>query len=145
MAKNLNRWQGIGRFGQDPEMRYTPSGDAVCQFTMACSDDYKDKDGNKHERTEWVRCVAWRKSAELISEYMKKGSKIYVEGKLATRKWQDQSGADRYQTEVVVDNFEFLDSKQDSGQSQHPQQRQQEPRQQTAHHKDEDFDDLIPF
>jgi single-strand DNA-binding protein len=112
--RNLNRWQGIGRLGQDPELKTTPNGQPVASFSMACQDDYKDTQGQKIERTEWVRAVMWGKSAEVFAQYAKKGSKVYVEGKLTTRKWQDKDGSDRYTTEVNASNFEFLDSRSDS-------------------------------
>ena len=111
--RNLNRWQGIGRLGQDPELKQTPNGQTVASFSMACQDDYKDTQGQKIERTEWVRAVMWGKGAEAFAQYTKKGSKVYVEGKLTTRKWQDKDGSDRYTTEVNVSSFEFLDGKSD--------------------------------
>lgn len=115
--KNLNRWQGIGRLGQDPESKSTPNGQTVVNFSMACQDDYKDKAGEKIERTEWVRVVMWGQGAEIFAKYAAKGSKVYVEGKLTTRKWQDKDGTDRYTTEVNASNFEFLGGKNDGGES----------------------------
>ena len=109
--KSLNRWQGIGRLGQNPELRATQSGQTVANFSLACQDDYKDQSGQKIERTEWVRVTLWGKGAEIFGRYTSKGSKVYVEGKLSTRKYQDRQGNDRYVTEVIADNFELLDGK----------------------------------
>lgn len=139
--KNLNRWCGIGRLGKDPEVRYTAGGAAVATLRIACSDDYKDKSGEKVEKTEWVTVVAWNKAAEIIGEYTKKGSKIYAEGKLTTRKWQDQSGADKYSTEVLLTNFELLDPKKESTSG---QKTKQDPPGYPEAFADDQFDD-IPF
>ena len=146
--KNLNRWQGIGRLGQDPESKATPNGQTVVNFSMACQDDYKDKSGEKVERTEWVRVVMWGQSAEIFAKYATKGSKVYVEGKLTTRKWQDTNGNDKYTTEVNASNFEFLGGKNDGGDSgqSRPQQARnynQQPAQEAT--KAADYDDEIPF
>lgn len=146
--KNLNRWQGIGRLGQDPESKATPNGQTVVNFSMACQDDYKDKSGEKVERTEWVRVVMWGQSAEIFAKYATKGSKVYVEGKLTTRKWQDTNGNDKYTTEVTASGFEFLGGKNDGGDSgqTRPQQARnysQQPSQEAA--KAADYDDDIPF
>lgn len=107
----------VGNLGQDPEIKYTSGGDAVANFSVATSETWKDKAGAKQERTEWHRCVAWRKLAEIIQQYVRKGSKIYIEGKLQTRKWQGSDGQDRYTTEIVVDQMQMLDGKS-GGQSQ---------------------------
>ncbi len=105
----------IGRLGQDPEVKYTPSGAAVVTISLATNTSYKGQDGNTVEQTEWNRVVAWRKTAEIIGQYCKKGSRIYVEGRLTTRSWDDQNGVKRYTTEVVTEHVQFLDSKSDSG------------------------------
>lgn len=115
--RNLNLCQFIGRIGKDIDLRYTPSGDAVANFSIACGDDYKDKQGNKVEQTEWINLVAFGKLAEIIGQYCKKGSKIYCSGNMKTRKWQDQSGNNRYTTEVRINQMEMLDSKGDGQQS----------------------------
>ena len=111
----LNKVQLIGHLGQDPEMRQTNSGDAVANFSIATSERWKDKAGERQEKTEWHRVVAFGKLADIIGQYVGKGSKIYVEGKLQTRKWVDNTGADRYSTEVVLTGFDgrmvMLDSK----------------------------------
>lgn len=116
MSKDLNLCQFIGRLGKDPEMRYTPAGAAVANFSIASSEQWKDKQsGEKQERTEWVRIVAFNRLAEVIGEYLKKGSKIYISGRMQTRKWQDDSGADRYSTEIVANNMQMLDTKGSGG------------------------------
>ena len=104
----------IGNVGNPPEIRYTAGGDAVANFSIATSEQWKDKQGEKQEKTEWHRCVAFRKLAEIIGEYVGKGSKLYVEGKLQTRKWQDKEGKDNYTTEIVVNEMQMLDSKSDA-------------------------------
>lgn len=146
--RNLNRWQGIGRLGRDPESRATPGGQTVVNFSMACQDDYKDQQGQKVERSEWVRVVMWGKGAEVFAQYARKGAKVYVEGKLTTRKWQDKEGRDQYTTEVNATNFEFLDGK-DSRQDQQPQANPAQAlygqRPAPAQGGYEDFNDQIPF
>jgi single-strand DNA-binding protein len=107
----LNRVQLIGHLGQDPELKYSTSGTAICNFSLATNESYKDQNGQLVERTEWHRLVVYRKLAELLAEHLKKGSKVYIEGKLQTRSWDDKDGNKRYTTEVVVDDFVFLDSK----------------------------------
>ena len=109
MARSLNKVQIIGRIQpNDPELRYTQSNQAVCTFKIVTDESYKDKDGNMHERSEWHRIVFWGKAGELISNYMKKGSRIYVEGRIQTRQYE-QDGQQRYITEIVGQDFLFLD------------------------------------
>ena len=106
----------IGNLGADPDVRYTPDGVPVANFSLATSESWNDRtSGEKQERTEWHRLVLWRKLAEIAGQYLKKGSKIYVEGKLQTRSWDDQSGQKRYTTEVVVNDMQMLDSRGDGG------------------------------
>lgn len=105
----------LGRLGQDPELKYTPSGAAVANFSLATNEVWKDKEGNKKERTEWHRIVLWHKTAELASEYLKKGSRLYVEGRLQTRSWDDKDGNKRYMTEVVGDTITFIDTRTEGG------------------------------
>ncbi len=105
----------LGRLGQDPELRYTPSGAAVTTCSLATNEVWKDGDGNKRERTEWHRVVLWRKQAELAGEYLKKGSKVYIEGRLQTRSWDDKDGNKKYTTEVVADTMQFMDGKGGGG------------------------------
>lgn len=105
----------IGHLGQDPELKYTPSGAAVTNFSLATNEYWKDSDGNRKERTEWHRIVLWRKLAEIAGEYLKKGSKVYIEGSLRTRTWDDKDGVKRYTTEVQADTLTMLDRKQEGG------------------------------
>ena len=158
MARDLNKWQGIGRIGQDLELKFIPSGSAVLNFSLACGDDYKDKQGQKVEKTEWINCVAFGKSAELIDQYCSKGSQLFVEGKFTTRKWQDkESGKDRYSSEINVNNFQFLGGKSDNSGFSAPQAQQggaqqqsasqtfQQPAQQSSAPNNFDPNDDIPF
>lgn len=102
----------VGNLGNDPEVRYAQSGSAIANISVATSDSWKDKTtGEKQERTEWHRIVMFNRLGEIAGEYLKKGSKVYIEGKLQTRKWQDQSGQDRYSTEIVADQMQMLDSR----------------------------------
>ena len=101
-SKGVNKVILVGNIGQDPEVRYMPNGNAVANLSLATSESWKDQQGQLQERTEWHRLTMYRRLAEIAGEYLKKGSQIYVEGKLQTRKWQDQSGNDRYSTEVVI-------------------------------------------
>lgn len=101
----------IGRLGSDPELRYTPNGDAVANFRIATNRVWKDQEGNQQERTEWHRIVAWRKLAERCGEYLRKGSHVYIEGRLETRSWQDKNGNKRFVTEVITDRMQMLDAK----------------------------------
>lgn len=127
-SRGVNKVILIGNLGNDPEVRYMPSGGAVTNITIATSESWRDKtSGEEKEKTEWHRVVFMGKLAEIAGEYLKKGSKVYVEGKLQTRKWQDQSGQDKYTTEIMVDGFngvmQMLSGRQDGQQSQ-PQQSQ---------------------
>lgn len=112
MAGSLNKVQLIGNLGADPEIRSTPNGAQVATFRVACSETWKDQSGQRQERTEWVTVVAWRQQAEIAQKYLHKGSKVYVEGKLQTRTWEDKNGGGkRYATEVLCDRFTMLDGK----------------------------------
>jgi len=105
----LNKVMLIGRLGSDPELRYTPDGTAVANFSIATSEEWKDKNsGEKKERTEWHRVVAWRKLGEICGEYLAKGKQIYVEGRIQTRSWEDKDGNKRYTTEIVASDIQFL-------------------------------------
>lgn len=156
MARGINKVIIVGNCGQDPETRYLPSGGAVTNISIATSESWKDKNtGEQQERTEWHRVVFFNRLGEIAGEYLKKGSKVYVEGSLRTRKWQGQDGADRYTTEIVASEMQMLDSRggQDAGgyqqqaprqnpapqQNQAPQQAQQAPQEMGG------FDDDIPF
>ncbi|WP_019933899.1 single-stranded DNA-binding protein [Oceanimonas smirnovii] len=154
--RGINKVILIGHLGQDPEVRYMPNGNAVATITLATSETWKDKQTQQpKERTEWHRVVFFGKLAEIVGEYLKKGSQVYVEGRLQTRKWQDQSGQDRYTTEVVVDmggTMQMLGGKPQGGnRPPHPADQggqnwqQQQPSQQQANEPPADFDDDIPF
>jgi len=162
MARGVNKVILIGNLGGDPETRYMPSGGAVTNITVATSESWKDKQtGQPVERTEWHKVVFFNKLAEIAGEYLRKGSKVYVEGSLRTRKWQDQSGQDRYTTEVVASEMQMLDSRdggtaQANNQQRPPQQRAQghpppppQNQPQGDHQRPppnyDDFDDDIPF
>lgn len=123
MAGSMNKVVLVGRVGQDPKVSYTTSGQAVANFSVATDEGYRDRQtGQKVERTEWHKVVAWRQTAELVGKYIGKGRLVLVEGKLQTRKWQDQSGQDKYTTEIVADNVQALDRAPDQGQQSAPQQ-----------------------
>lgn len=104
----MNKAIIVGRLGQDPEVRYTPQGNAVANFSVATTEKWKTDSGEKKERTEWHRIVAWRKLAEIIGEYLTKGALVYLEGKLQTRSWEDKDGNKKYTTEIVADTMEML-------------------------------------
>lgn len=107
----INKVILVGRLGKEPELRYTPNGDAVVTLTIATSDEWKDKmTGERQEKVEWHRVVLWRKLAEIAGNYLKKGSQVYIEGKLQTRSWEDKDGNKRYTTEIVAQNLQMLDS-----------------------------------
>ena len=113
MAGSVNRVILIGAMGADPEIRATPGGAQVANFRVACAETWKDASGQRQTRTEWVTVVAWRQQAEIAAKYLRKGAKVYVEGKLQTRTWEDkQGGGKRYATEVLCDRFMMLDGRQ---------------------------------
>ncbi len=153
----INKVILIGNLGKDPEVKYMPSGDAVANITLATSESWIDKSsGEKKEKTEWHRVVFFGKLAEVVGQYLKKGSKVYVEGKLQTRKWQGQDGQDRYTTEVVVQGFngvmQMLDGRSGGEGGFAPAQSAQQPvaarpatAQPAATVVDDGFDDDIPF
>ena len=112
MARGVNKVILIGNLGRDPEVRHSPNGGAIANITLATSESWKDKNtGEQVDKTEWHRVVFFRRLAEIVGEYLKKGSKVYIEGKLQTRKWQDKEGNDRYTTEVVANEMQMLDSR----------------------------------
>jgi single-strand DNA-binding protein len=108
---SINKVMLIGNLGKDPDIRYMPNGEAVANITLATSETWKDKTGAKQEKTEWHRVTFYRKLAEIVGEYLKKGSSVYVEGRLETRKWTDKAGADRYTTEIIANEMRMLGSK----------------------------------
>ncbi len=160
MARGINKVILVGNLGQDPETRYMPSGGAVTNVSIATSESWKDKQtGEPQERTEWHRVVFFNRLAEIAGEYLKKGSKVYVEGSLRTRKWQGQDGQDRYTTEIVAAEMQMLDGRGENmgggmgggyGGGM-PQQGRQQPQQQQAPQNQapapamDSFDDDIPF
>jgi len=162
MARGINKVILIGNLGADPELRYTGSGTAVCNLRLATSESYKDRDGNMVENTEWHSVVAWSRLAEICGEYLKKGSKVYIEGSLQTRQWEDKDGNTRYTTEIKAREMQMLDSRgaggddggYDRGESRsesrpaRPQQSRPAPRPQAQPAGDDyDFspDDDLPF
>jgi single-strand DNA-binding protein len=161
MARGVNKVIIVGNCGQDPETRFMPSGGAVTNLSVATSESWKDKtSGQPQERTEWHRVVFFNRLAEIAGEYVKKGSKLYVEGSLRTRKWQNKEGQDQYTTEIVASEMQMLDSRggQDGGLGggyQAPQQsgyqqpaaqiKPQGGQQQQAPQGMDSFDDDIPF
>ena len=143
-SRGVNKVILIGNLGQDPEVRYMPNGNAVANVTLATSESWKDKSsGETQERTEWHRVVFFRRLAEIAGEYLKKGSKVYVEGRLQTRKWQDQNGQDRYTTEIVADQMQMLDSRGGGSASFDNSRSDSGPA--PAPDSGDGFDDDIPF
>ena len=134
----------VGNLGKDPEVRYLESGTAVANFPIATSESYKDKSGNKVEQTEWHNIVMWRGLAEIAEKYLKKGSSIYVEGKLKTRSWDDKEGNKRYTTEIVADNMTMLGSKPSGDNTATSQQAKPKAGAELTNTED-DFGDDLPF
>lgn len=148
MARGVNKVILVGNLGNDPEVRYSGQGAAIANLSIATSESWKDKNtGEQQERTEWHRVVMFNRLGEIAGEYLRKGSKVYIEGKLQTRKWQDQSGADRYTTEIVANEMQMLDRKQDGSGNRPPPRGNPNPpaQQQQAPQPSNDFDDDIPF
>lgn len=163
MARGINKVILVGNVGVDPDVRYLPNGNAVTTLSVATSETWKDKQtGDKQERTEWHRVVCFNRLGEIAGEYVRKGSKLYVEGSLRTRKWQDQQGQDRYTTEIIANDIQMLDSKGGSSSGSYDdsmqapphaqQQQQQAPRKAapasnapTAQDAFDELDDDIPF
>lgn len=138
----------IGRLGKDPETRYMTNGEAVTNVSLATSESYKDKDGEKQDRTEWHNLTFYRKLAEIAGKYLKKGAMIYVEGKIQTRKWQDKEGKDRYTTEIIVHEMKMLGSKpsEDSAHEENPRHADTKTESAPAAKGNFDnFDDDVPF
>lgn len=150
MARGVNKVIIIGNLGADPEVKYMPSGEAVTNLRIATSESWKDKNtGEQVERTEWHRVVMFRRLAEIAGEYLKKGSKVYIEGRLQTRKWQGQDGQDRYTTEIVANEMQMLDARGGGANSgsfnQQPAAAASDSQPQPATAGFDDFDDDIPF
>ncbi len=116
MAKSVNKVILVGHLGKDPEVKYTPSGTPVAKFSLATNERFKDKDGNWQDRTEWHNLVAWQRTAEIVGEYCKKGSQIYIEGRLRTDSWDDkESGQKKYRTEIVINDLVLLGGRGEGG------------------------------
>lgn len=123
-SRGINKVIIVGNLGQDPEVKFMPNGSAVANFTVATSETWKDKQtGEQKEKTEWHRIVMYQRLAEIAGEYLKKGSKVYLEGRLQTRKWQNQQGADQYTTEIIANDMQMLDSRGQGGQGGYQQQQ----------------------
>ena len=158
MARGINKVIIVGNLGNDPEVRYANNGSAVANISVATTDSWKDKNtGEQQERTEWHRVVMFNRLGEIAGEYLKKGSQVYIEGRLQTRKWQDQSGQDRYTTEIVANEMQMLGGRGGDNMGTGSGGGYQAPRQQTAPQQapqpaaqpqsqpSNDFDDDIPF
>lgn len=145
---SVNKCLFVGNLTADPEIRTMPNGEQVANFSIALNERYKAKDGNIVENVEYVRIVLYRRLAEIAGQYLHKGSQVYIEGKIKTRKWQDQNGQDRYVTEIYGDVLQMLGSRGDSQQQAKPQAKQQyskpDPLSAQAE-QDDGFDDDIPF
>ena len=148
---SVNKAILVGHLGRDPEMKYMPSGDALCSFSIATSDTWKDKQGVKQERTEWHRISIFGKLAEIAGEYLKKGSSCYIEGRIQTRKWQDKDGNDKFTTEIVADRMQMLGGKvqynddEQKSDARQPAQSKPESNGQKAPSGFDDFESDIPF
>ena len=144
MARGINKVILIGNLGADPDTRYMPSGAAVTNIRVATSESWKDKEtGEQVDRTEWHNVAFFNRLAEIAGEYLRKGSQVYIEGRLRTRKWQDREGNDRYTTEIIADQMQMLGSRGGAGASAPaPSQRSAKPQPATA---EPEFDDDIPF
>ncbi|MCZ6809174.1 MAG: single-stranded DNA-binding protein [Proteobacteria bacterium] len=143
MARGVNKVIVIGNLGQDPETRYMPSGSAVTNLRVATNESWKDKQtGEQKDRTEWHRVAMFGRLAEIAAEYLRKGSQVYIEGKLRTRKWQDKDGNDRYTTEIVADEMQMLGGRSGGGA---PAMSDSPPASADAQPSGDDFDDDIPF
>ncbi len=156
MARGVNKVILIGNLGNDPEVRYAPNGSAIANITLATSETWRDKtSGELQDRTEWHRVVFFNRLAEIVGEYLRKGSKIYIEGSLRTRKWQDKTGADRYTTEIIANEMHMLDSRGANANSSNTSNSTHAPAAATTNQaanpqlepvaEIKDFDDDIPF
>ena len=146
---SVNKCLFIGNLTADPEIRTMPNGEQVANFTIALNERYKAKDGNVVENVEYVRIVLYRRLAEIAVQYLHKGSQVYIEGRLKTRKWQDNNGQDRYTTEIQGDNLQMLGGRQDVAQNQPSKQQDKQQKAQSKPQQSEPlvdaFDDNIPF
>lgn len=143
---SVNKAIIIGNLGQDPEVRYLNSGDAVATISVATSESWKDKTtGEKQQKTEWHRVVFFKRQAEIVGEYLHKGSKVYICGKLQTKKWQDKSGVDRYTTEIIGNELQMLDGKQSDNNSSQTKSNDYAKQSGARDSGSDNFDDDIPF
>jgi single-strand DNA-binding protein len=146
MARGVNKVILVGNLGKDPETKYMPSGDAVCNFSLATTDSWKDKtSGEKVEKTEWHNIVAFKRTAEIAGEYLRKGSQVYIEGKLKTRKWQDKNGNDRWTTEIEARDMQMLGSRGGNAGMGAPAAQAAPPPAAPAQSGGQPFEDDIPF
>ncbi|HQU99284.1 MAG TPA: single-stranded DNA-binding protein [Nitrosomonas sp.] len=147
---SVNKVILIGNLGKDPETRYMSNGEAVTNITLATTDTWKDKNGDKQEKTEWHRVTFYRKLAEIAGEYLKKGRSVYVEGRLETRKWTDKNGMDRYTTDIIATDMKMLGTRSGSGAFEAPQHEEDAPSPATSNASRsagsfDDMEDDIPF
>jgi len=148
MARGINKVIIVGNLGGDPETRYMPSGSAVTNLTVATNESWKDKQtGEQKDRTEWHKVAMFNRLAEIAAEYLRKGSQVYIEGKLRTRKWQDKNGQDRWTTEIIADEMQMLGGRGGSGGGSAPMSSGQDsgPPSTPPQADPDDFDDDIPF
>ena len=146
MARGVNKVILIGNLGQDPEVKYMPSGGAVSNISVATTDSWSDRaSGERQERTEWHRVVLFKRLAEIAGEYLRKGSQVYIEGRLQTRKWQDGSGQERYTTEIVALDMQMLGPRSGSGMGFEPSTEPDRAPRQSPPSAPDEFDDDIPF
>ncbi len=151
MARGVNKVILVGNLGKDPEVRFAPSGSAMANITVATTESWKDKQtGEKQEKTEWHRVVFFNRLAEIVGEYLKKGSQVYIEGRIQTRKWQGKDGQDRYTTEIVANEMQMLGSRSGGGDTAWNAPQDSAPAQQAAAPEastppSDDFDDDVPF
>jgi len=146
MARGVNKAIILGSLGNDPDVRYTAAGAAVANISVATNEQWKDKEsGEMQERTEWHRIVFFGRLAEIVAEYLRKGSQVYVEGRIQTRKWQDKEGNDRYTTEIVANEMQMLGSKQEGTYTPSASYNSDKPAQDKPAASNDDFDDDIPF
>lgn len=142
MANDLNQCNFIGRLGKPPEVRYSSSGDAITNFSIAIGSQWKDKSGEKQESTEWINCVAFGKLGEIVGQYLVKGSHVYVSGRMKTEKYQGKDGQDRYSTKIIASEMKMLGSKSQEATSHEPESK---PDNSKAGNGFADMDDDIPF
>jgi len=146
MARGINKVIIVGNLGGDPETRYMPSGSAVTNLTVATNESWKDKQtGEQKERTEWHKVAMFNRLAEIAAEYLRKGSQVYIEGKLRTRKWQDKEGKDRWTTEIIADEMQMLSGRGGGGGGSAPMSQDSGSASAPAQAGPDDFDDDIPF